>query len=303
MCIYTQKEHGRSLNCRGSHEIALGRPNPQLHSGVAEGVRFLRKAWEILMACPAFSALLGNMIDLHCHILPAVDDGAPDMDTAVSMAQCLAAVGFTQVAASPHYGEGPGGDVPPALGAERRAQLTERLAAEELPLQLLANAEHHVTPLLFERLRQRQGVPVGGTGAWILVELPWSAIPRPEDVLFRLQLMGHRLLLAHPERYSYLNADAIQRLEERGVRMQLELGSFVGVYGDRAQKRAMGLMKDGLAHVLATDLHRPKQADIWLAEALAYVRKRFGPDALSLALERNPQAIINNEGPEDIEAL
>lgn len=243
------------------------------------------------------------MIDLHCHILPDVDDGAPDFDTAVAMAKILADAGFTQVAASPHYGEGPGGDVLPALAAERRQALQERLQAEGVDLQLLPNAEHHVTPQLFTRLREGQGVPVGGSGAWLLVELPWQAIPRPEDVLFRVQLAGYRLLLAHPERYSYLDVDAVQRLVDRGVRMQLELGSFVGVYGERAHKRAMALMKDGLGHVLATDLHRPKQAEIWLAEALAFVRKRFGSDALGLALQRNPQAIFNNVTPEDIEAL
>jgi protein-tyrosine phosphatase len=244
-----------------------------------------------------------RMIDLHCHILHDVDDGAPDLDTSVDMARALVNVGFTHVAASPHFGEGPGGDVAGDIAASRRADLTQRLTAEGIDLTILPNAEHHVTPTLFQRLRDKQHVPVGGKGNWLLVELPWSSIPRPEDVLFRLQLGGHRLILAHPERYSYLEVDTVQRLVGRGVRMQLELGSFVGVYGDRAHKRAMAIMKDGLAHVLATDLHRPKQAEIWLAQALQFVRKRFGPDACSMGLTRNPQAILDNVASEDIDPL
>src|SRR6185369_11691535 len=97
------------------------------------------------------------MLDLHCHILPGVDDGAPDLPSALAIARAMVAVGYTHVAASPHTGGGPGGDVPPALNARTRALLTEALAEAAIPLQLVANAEHLVGPTLMERL------PAGAT--------------------------------------------------------------------------------------------------------------------------------------------
>ena len=119
----------------------------------------------------------------------------------------------------------------------------------------------------------------------------------------RLQVSGYRLLLAHPERYSYLDLDTAARLVDRDVKLQLELGSFVGGFGDRAQARAMAMMNKGLGHVLATDLHRPKQAEMWLAESLAFVHTRFGGEALKRGVLHNPQAMLDNAGVETIEPL
>jgi protein-tyrosine phosphatase len=243
------------------------------------------------------------MLDLHCHILYGVDDGAPDLDTAVEMARCLADAGFRRVAASPHLGLGPGGDVRPGLARERREVLNARLRGEGIDVQILPNAEHHVTPELFERLKAGDVVPVGGAGRWLLVELPWQAIPDPETILFRVQLLGYRLLLAHPERYGYVDVGMVRRLVQRGVRMQLELGSFVGVYGGRAQARAEELMQQNLGHVLATDLHRPKQAEIWLAQALGVVRKRYGQAALERGTLGNPEAIVADAATDSVGAL
>ncbi len=142
--------------------------------------------------------------------------------------------------------------------------------------------------------------PIGGTTRWLLVELPWEEIAQPEQILFRLQTKGYRLMLAHPERYSYLTTDAAEGLVERGVRMQIELGSFVDVYGARARARAEAMADRGLIHVLATDLHRPKQATEWLGASLAAVRREFGDAAIRAALVDNPQAILNDATTEAI---
>ena len=232
------------------------------------------------------------MLDLHCHILFDVDDGAPTIETAVEMGRLLAAAGFTRVAASPHLGMGPGGDVSPSLAAARRDVLQARLAAEHIPLQLLPNAEHHVTPELYGRLRAGEGVSVGGASSWLLVELPWQGIVDPESALFRLQVAGYRLLLAHPERYNYLSLDTCERLVSRGIKLQLELGSFMGAYGSRAEQRVHALVERNLGHVLATDLHRPKQAEIWLNEALDSVRRQYGASALARGTVKNPDAMV-----------
>ncbi|MEZ4271104.1 MAG: CpsB/CapC family capsule biosynthesis tyrosine phosphatase [Myxococcota bacterium] len=90
----------------------------------------------------------------------------------------------------------------------------------------------------------------------------------------------------------------IERLVERGVKMQIELGSFVKLYGKSVNVRALALADKGLGHVLASDMHRPKDADIWLPAALRSVRERYGKQALELATLHNPQALIDNQGLE-----
>ena len=101
------------------------------------------------------------MIDLHCHLLPSVDDGAADLDAALAMADVLVAVGFTIVAASPHMGTGPGGDVSRSRAEAARAILDGELTRRGVGLRVLPNAEHHVSGELFERLAAGDGVPVG----------------------------------------------------------------------------------------------------------------------------------------------
>ncbi len=206
--------------------------------------------------------------------------------------------GFKAIAASPHYGEGPGGDVPIPVGLGKLEELRERFKQEGIELDLLPNAEHHVSPQLFDRLKQGDVVPIGGQGNWLLVELPWSPLANPEEILFRLQMSGHRLLLAHPERYSYLDVDAVGRLVERGVKLQLELGSFVGVYGNRSKKRARIYGDKGWSHVIATDLHRPEK---WVVDGLKAVKKRYGSAGLHKALEENPRAIVSDADGDDLD--
>jgi len=237
------------------------------------------------------------MLDLHCHLLPGLDDGATSMDTAVEMARVLVEVGVVSAAPSPHLGSGPGGDAGLPQAAATRELLRGRLQEEGIDLELLPNAEHHVCPLLFERIAKGAVVPLGGEGKWLLVELPWAPLANPEAVLFRLQTLGYRLLLAHPERYSYLEEATLERLVERGVRTQLELGSWIGVYGRRARARACRFGDRGMAHVVATDLHRPEE---WLGKARQVFEKRYGATALKLGWSINPRRLIGQATPDEI---
>ncbi len=239
------------------------------------------------------------MIDLHCHLLPGLDDGAPDMAAALSMATTLARLGFTAVAASPHLGSGPGGDVPPERASEVRDELSEALRRDKIDLALLPNAEHHLLPDLYSRIEHGGIVPVASS-RWLLVELPWGGLSNLEDALFRLQAKGFKLLLAHPERYDFLELATLARLVARGVRVQLELASFADVFGLAARERAEAAVRAGLAHVFATDLHRPAHAEAGLKAACQAVEQSFGKAALVAATRDNPQRIVDDLAVEAI---
>ncbi len=237
---------------------------------------------------------------MHCHLLPGVDDGAATEEIALEMARHLSAAGFRGIAASPHMGAGPGGDVTSARSSAARVDLAKALAREGTALDLFPNGEHHVTIELFERLGTSEVIPIGGESHWLLIEMPWGGLADPEEILFRLQTKGYRLLLAHPERNDFLSLDVLERLVDRGVRLQLELGSFIGRYSGAAQQRAEALVERGVAHVLASDLHYPENADRWLPAALQLITSRYGRAAVDRGGRENPRHILADAVPSDV---
>lgn len=242
------------------------------------------------------------MLDLHCHLLPGVDDGARDLPEAVAMARALRAVGFSIAGPSPHFGVGPGGDVAAAVAVAERARLVEALNLAGVELALMANAEHHVSPELFVRLADGKGIGIAGSH-WLLTELPWGGLPNPDDVLFRLQGKGYKLLLAHPERHRFLSDELVQGFVERGVRLQVELGSFIGMYGDAALERAVRWSRSGWTHVVASDLHRPDDAVAWMTLALSEVDRLLGAGARHRALVHNPRRIVEDSSIDVVEPM
>ncbi|MBJ80905.1 MAG: protein tyrosine phosphatase [Myxococcales bacterium] len=240
------------------------------------------------------------MIDLHNHILPGVDDGSADMESSLQMGHILSELGFRSIAASPHLGVGPGGDVSPATATRVREELGEAFRAEGIELELLPNSEHHVTFELFERIEKSGVVSVGGESRWLLVELPWMRITNVFEILFRIRVKGFKLLLAHPERYKYLSVEDAAELVRQGVRLQLDIGSFVGLYGTKALDKAKAYMDADLGHVFATDLHSPDQAKDWLHEAMSLVEKNWGQDVLTRGLVDNPRSIVADMSAEEI---
>ncbi len=243
------------------------------------------------------------MLDIHNHALPAVDDGARSLTEAVQIVRGLVACGFDTLAPSPHHGGGSGGDVRPEKARAARSLLTQALDAASISVNLLPNSEHCVTPELFERMADGHEItPIGGAGHWLLVELPWEGVPKVDELLFRIQTKGYRVVLAHPERYQFMEPDHARELVERGVKLQLEIGSFVGVYGDRARKRAEELLETGDAHILASDVHRPEQCE-WVAAALEHLRGAYGEELVELGCDGNPRALVADAFGEEIRRL
>lgn len=198
------------------------------------------------------------MIDLHCHLLPGIDDGPRSMDEAVAMARAFVAAGTETVVTTPHVNwDHP--HVTAALIDERVAELREELAGAEVPLQVLPGAEialSRVGDLDEDELR---GLALGD-GGWLLVEPPFSAgVSGIEPVLDALMLGGHRLLLAHPERSPGLARDP-ERLRpyvDAGMLCQITSESLTGAFGRDVQKAGRRMIQDELAHVISSDAHDP----------------------------------------------
>ena len=190
--------------------------------------------------------------DWHCHILPGVDDGIRTMEDSLKVLSFYADIGVREVWLTPHVME----DIPntPAGLKERFADLS---SAYHGPLKLHLAAEHMLDNLFEERLAAGEVLAIGAAGDTLLVETSYFNPPIDMDgLLRRISGKGFRPLLAHPERYVYMEPKDYRRLRESGVAFQLNLLSLSGMYGADARKRALQLLKEGMYERTGSDLHR-----------------------------------------------
>jgi protein-tyrosine phosphatase len=237
-----------------------------------------------------------SFVDLHSHILWAMDDGCQTPEETLAAAELLVALGWRDSAPTPHaHPVFPSRD--PAACGVRLREAQALLDAEKIPLKLHPGAENVLDADYLERLAPGERRGLGATERWALVELPFRAnVPTMPDLLFRLARRGVRPVLAHPERCAEFDrpgraAEAVRL----GAALQLNLGAVAGVYGREARKQAERFLDDGLYAVAATDLHHPEGADEWLGEALETLEKRAGRRELERLCGENPRRVLAGE--------
>lgn len=199
------------------------------------------------------------MIDIHCHILPGLDDGPATEDDSLELARAAVAAGTRAVVATPHIRS----DHPFAHERieELAARLRERLAAENVELELLTGGEIALSELdLIDEGRLRELAL--GTGDCVLVECPYSPVGELlEGMLADLRRRGFRPVLAHPERAPAFHDDParLARLVEGGVLTSITAGSMEGRFGKPARSLCVRMLKDGLVHDVASDAHSARR--------------------------------------------
>lgn len=237
-----------------------------------------------------------NYVDLHCHLLWGVDDGARTEGDALEMARALHAVGFRRIACSPHARpEFPSDD--PALCERRRAELQAALAREGIELALEPNAENVLDPELVARVaRQPRSI---GRGPFLLAEAPHLApLPQLPEIVFQLRVKGVRPLLAHPERCrEFEKPGRAEEAVRAGALLQLDVGALIGRYGRNAERLARAFLEQRLYAVAATDLHSPRDAEKWVGASIEALRAIAGEAEATRLLRDAPAAILRGEEP------
>jgi protein-tyrosine phosphatase len=232
------------------------------------------------------------MIDLHCHLLPAVDDGPPDLGTALELARLQLAAGVTTVAVTPHVSP----DLPTAPETIERGvtELTAALAAAGLPLHVTTGAEIDLQCALEYDDDVLRRLTLGG-GSWLLVEAPLGRASVPlEPVIGRLLEHGHKVLLAHPERSPAVqrDPDVLRRLAAVGVLTQLTATSFAGRFGGTVQRFSERLLDAGLVHSVASDAHDPRRRPPGMRQEL--LDAGLDEDAVELLTDAVPAAVLGD---------
>lgn len=195
------------------------------------------------------------MIDLHCHVLPGIDDGPATIEDAIALARDAASGGTRVLVATPHVNRRFANDAGSIATAV--AELNARLADEEIGVEVRAGAEIAISravelaPEELERLRL-------GDGPWLLLEPPFTPQVSGLDILLGDMLeQGHRIVLAHPERCPAFQRDPhmLRALAGQGVLTSITAGSLVGRFGGDVQRFAFSLVAEGIVHNVASDAH------------------------------------------------
>ena len=238
------------------------------------------------------------MIDLHCHILPGIDDGASDWSVAMEMAKLYVADGVTVVACTPHILPGLYHNSGPQI-REATLALQQALDREGIRLRLVTGADVHMAPDLIAGLRAGRLLSLADS-RYVLVEPPHHVAPvRMEHFFFDLVVAGYVPILTHPERLSWINShySDIQRLIRGGVWMQITAGSLTGAFGRTAQYWANRMLDEGCVHVLATDAHDTRRRPPHLSAGRDLAAKRVGAEEAEHLVVIRPQGILDNMLP------
>jgi protein-tyrosine phosphatase len=236
------------------------------------------------------------VIDLHCHVLPGIDDGPRDTEGAVALAVASARAGVRVLAATPHLRHDHPGVVPAEL-AGRCEELARRLPPD-LDLELVPAAE--VDPVLAQRASDEELrlASYGQRGTDLLVETPYGSLPPNfEELLFAITVRGYRILLAHPERSPDLRGrpERLVDLVRRGVLLQITAPALLERRRSPARRLATSLIERGLAHVLASDAHSAGHGRPPSLPAAVEVAAGVDPRRARWMVEDAPAAILAGE--------
>lgn len=196
--------------------------------------------------------------DMHCHILPGIDDGAPDVEASLELLQQYNAMGIDRFIATPHVKQSMFPNTPDTIRAAWD-QLAEACLKKGINVHIQYSAEYYLDEGFLEALRTDKLLPFPGN--YILIEVSFSRRPMIDlgDVARSLMDKGFFPILAHPERYRYWykNLNKFETLKTQGWLLQVNLLSLAGYYGSTEQKMARILLDNELVDFIGTDTHRP----------------------------------------------
>jgi len=241
------------------------------------------------------------MIDLHCHILPGIDDGARNLSISLDMARASVADGVTDLACTPHILPGLYPNTGPQI-RQATQQLQDALDQHGIPLRLVAGADNHITPAFVAGLRSGQLLCLAES-RYVLVEPPHHVLPpRLEDLFFSLLSAGYVPILTHPERLSWINAryELVKRLAEAGVWMQVTAGSLTGAFGKNPQYWGERMLDEGRVHILATDTHDTKRRPPNLRRGRDLAAARVGEGEAERLVATRPRGVLDNVAPSSL---
>lgn len=237
-----------------------------------------------------------KLIDLHCHILPRVDDGAIDMQMALNLAKAAVSEDISHVLLTPHHMDG--------VYLNHRQDVIEQttvfqkaLQMNQIPLTVFPGQEVHLTGQLPQAIVAGDVLFMDENNRYLLIELPHSGVPEYTNrMLFDLRAQGITPVLAHPERNAGFQKDPnkLYDLVKMGCLTQLTASSYLGVFGSKVQQLTEKIVKANQGYIFASDAHNFEGRRFLMKEAFSKLAAEEGPDKAELFNE-NAKNIINGD--------
>lgn len=237
------------------------------------------------------------MIDLHCHILHGLDDGAKSLDEASEMARMAEREGVTTIVATPHLFRGE--FTPKDLGVieKKIEELRYVLKKNKIGVEIIKGAEVHIAHNLVDEIRKNRDYLVLNGSSFMFLEFPAGHVfSGVKELLFELMTEGFKPIIAHPERnYVFMRSpDLLYELLQMGALAQANSGSFNGLYGRRVQEAAFRFLELRFIHFMGSDAHNPRLPHLWFSDAVKAIEERAGKEVAYALVNDNPHAVLND---------
>lgn len=235
------------------------------------------------------------MIDIHCHILSGIDDGARSMEDSVALAKEAVKEGIHTIIATPHHKNGQY-ENPKSLIIEKTTQLNLRLQEVGIPLEVLPGQEPAIHGEILEGIENGEVQTLNGT-QYLFIELPSGHVPRyTEKLLFDIQLKGLIPIIVHPERNQEIveKPDLLYQFIKKGALSQLTASSVSGKFGKKVKSFSEQLIEANLVHFIASDAHNLTNRAFHLESAFDHIESRYGVDMVYLFKE-NTELLVEGQ--------
>ena len=234
------------------------------------------------------------MIDVHCHLVYGVDDGSTSLNETLQMLKEAKNVGFTDIILTPHFSNYF------QVSAEEISKRIEEIKRESqaIGINLYQGNEIYITSTLIDDLNNKKSVSLNNS-KYVLFEVPMhNSTYNVDEVIYDILNAGKVPILAHPERYDFVQSDPNWLLNyiDRGVLFQSNYASIVGRYGKEAKETVKKLLTHNMIHFLGSDNHKPNTVYAEMPEILYKLEKLIGPNYLKTLSLDNPQKILNGNG-------
>ena len=199
--------------------------------------------------------------DIHSHLIPGIDDGSPNMETTIELLKEMQKLGFSKVITSPHVMSDLYKNSPEII-LQALALVRAELKVRNINIKVDAAAEYYLDYEFEQKISEGRLLTFGDN--YLLVELSFIESPKNLfEIIFKLQLEGYKIVLAHPERYHYFNMKDYQDLVTRGVFLQINWLALIGYYSSEIQKKAENLIAEDMVSFVGTDCHNIQHAALY----------------------------------------
>ena len=236
------------------------------------------------------------MIDFHSHILPNIDDGSASIEETINLIKEASKVGFTGIISTSHNIQGYY-----EFDCHDRKELLEivqnKVNIDSLNFNLYLGSEIYFSAEMIELIKEKKASTINNT-RYILFELPMNVKPLfVKEMVYTLIQDGYKPIIAHPERYSYVQDEInyVQELANIGALFQSNYGSIIGMYGSNAKKTFKKLLKNNLISFLGSDVHRKGQIYPQIPHILKKLKRLISEQQLEELTTLNAQKVLKNE--------